>query len=72
MSDVYIVSAKRTPIGKFGKSTVKLRAPELGGAAIKGAIAEAGIAPDKVEEVIMGNVIQAGVGQNPAISRTAC
>ena len=66
MSDVYIVSAKRTPIGKFGKSTVKLRAPELGGAAIKGAIAEAGIAPDKVEEVIMGNVIQAGVGQNPA------
>ena len=66
MSDVYIVSAKRTPIGKFGKSTVKLRAPELGGAAIRGAIAEAGIAPDKVEEVIMGNVIQAGVGQNPA------
>ena len=66
MSDVYIVSAKRTAIGKFGKSTVKLRAPELGGAAIRGAIAEAGIAPDKIEEVIMGNVIQAGVGQNPA------
>jgi len=66
MSDVYIVSAKRTPIGKFGKSTVKLRAPELGGSAIRGAIAEAGIASDKVEEVIMGNVIQAGVGQNPA------
>ncbi|MHB1708681.1 MAG: acetyl-CoA C-acetyltransferase [Thermoplasmataceae archaeon] len=66
MSDVYIVSAKRTPIGKFGKSTVKMRAPELGGSAIRGAIAEANIDPDKIEEVIMGNVIQAGVGQNPA------
>lgn len=66
MSDVYIVSAKRTPIGKFGKSASKLRAPELGSVAIKGVIADSHIPVENIDEVIMGNVIQAGVGQNPA------
>ncbi len=66
MSDVYIVSAKRTPIGKFGKSLSKIKATELGAAAIKGVIQDSGIDKDLIEEVIMGNVIQANVGQNPA------
>ncbi len=66
MEDVYIVSAKRTPIGKFGKSLSKLSAPELGAKAIRGAIGESGVSDDRIEEVIMGNVIGAGVGQNPA------
>ncbi|MGC8609673.1 MAG: acetyl-CoA C-acetyltransferase, partial [Thermoplasmata archaeon] len=66
MPEVYIVSAKRTPIGKFGKSYAKIKATMLGSAAVKAAVEESGIEKDKVEEVIMGNVIQAGLGQNPA------
>jgi len=66
MSDVYIVSAKRTPIGKFGKSLAKTKATDLGGKAIEGVIKDSGIDKDLIEEVIMGNVIQANVGQNPA------
>lgn len=66
MEDVFIVSAKRTPIGKFGKSLSKLKATDLGGLAIKASIESSGLSPDKIEEVIMGNVIQAGNGQNPA------
>ncbi len=66
MSDVYIISAKRTPIGKFGKSYSRIGATELGGAAIKAVINDSGVDKDMIEEVIMGNVIQAGVGQNPA------
>ena len=66
MQKVVIVSAKRTPIGKFmgGLSTVP--APALGATAIKGALAAAGVDPALVEEVYMGNVLQAGVGQAPA------
>lgn len=66
MEDVYIVSAKRTPIGKFGKSLSRLTAPELGAKAISGAIKSTQLPYENVDEVIMGNVIQAGVGQNPA------
>lgn len=66
MKDAYIVSAKRTPIGKFGRSLSSINAPELGAAAIKAVLADSGIDKDKIQEVIMGNVIQAGVGQNPA------
>jgi acetyl-CoA C-acetyltransferase len=66
MKDAYIISAKRTPIGKFGRSFANITAPELGAAAIKAVIRDSGISKDKIEEVIMGNVIQAGVGQNPA------
>jgi len=64
--DAYLVSACRTAIGEFlgGLSTVT--APDLGAVAIREAVSRAGIAPDQVEEVLMGNVIQAGVGQAPA------
>jgi acetyl-CoA C-acetyltransferase len=63
---VVIVSAVRTPIGSFmgGLSTVP--APQLGAAAIKGALDKIGLKPELVDEVIMGNVVQAGVGQAPA------
>lgn len=66
MRKVYIVAAKRTPIGKFGKSLASISAPQLGARVIKNIVDETGIPGDSVEEVIMGNVIQAGVGQNPA------
>ena len=66
MKNVVIVSAKRTPIGSFGGSLSSFSAPELGAAAILQAIKEAGIKPDDVQEVVMGNVLTAGVGQAPA------
>lgn len=66
MHKVVIVSAKRTPIGKFMGSLSSVPAPMLGAVAIKGALDAAGIAPSQVEEVYMGNVLQAGVGQAPA------
>ncbi len=66
MKEVVIASACRTPIGKFQGSLTPFRAPELGALAIREALRRAGIAPGDVEEVIMGNVLQAGVGQNPA------
>ena len=68
--EVYIVSAVRTPIGSFGGSLKDLSAPKLGGIAISGAIKNAGITPDQVEELLMGSVIQANLGQAPA--RQAC
>jgi acetyl-CoA C-acetyltransferase len=61
-----IVSAVRTPIGRFLGGLSPLSAPELGGIAIREAVRRAGINPDDIEEVIMGNVIQGGVGQAPA------
>ncbi|MES2520078.1 MAG: acetyl-CoA C-acyltransferase [Bacteroidota bacterium] len=64
--EVYIVSAVRTPIGSFGGALSSLSATELGSIAIKGAIEKAGIKPEMVEEVIMGNVVSANVGQAPA------
>lgn len=63
---VYIVSAVRTPIGSFGGSLKDFTAPQLGAIAIKGAIEKAGIAPELVNEVLMGCVIQANTGQAPA------
>ncbi|KAI9018182.1 Thiolase, N-terminal domain-containing protein [Hyaloraphidium curvatum] len=63
---VYVLSAVRTPIGSLNGSLSSLKAPELGAAAIKAAIERAGIQPGDVEEVFMGNVLSAGVGQNPA------
>jgi len=65
MSDVYIVGLKRTPIGKYGKALRSFSAIDLGAFAIKGAIEDAGIQKEKVEEVVMGNVISAGLGQDP-------
>jgi acetyl-CoA C-acetyltransferase len=66
IQEVYIVSAVRTPIGSFGGALASLTATELGSIAIKGAVEKAGIKPELVEEVIMGNVISANLGQNPA------
>ena len=66
MREVVIASACRTPIGKFQGSLSPFRAPELGALAIREALQRAGIGPEVVEEVIMGNVLQAGIGQNPA------
>ncbi len=64
--DAYIVSAVRTPIAKYGKSFVNVPAQELGRIAINEAIKRAGIDMEIVDEVIMGNVLQCGLGQNPA------
>ena len=61
-----IVSAVRTPIGKFLGGLSSLSAPDLGGIAIREALRRSGVSPDDVDEVIMGNVIQGGVGQAPA------
>ncbi|MDB4881851.1 MAG: acetyl-CoA acetyltransferase, partial [Gemmatimonadetes bacterium] len=61
-----IVSAARTPIGKFLGSLASLSAPELGAVAIRAALERSGVPADEVQEVIMGNVIQGGVGQAPA------
>jgi acetyl-CoA C-acetyltransferase len=66
MKDVYIISAVRTPIGSFGGSLSTVSATQLGAAAIKGAISKAGIDAKTVDEVFMGNVLQANLGQAPA------
>lgn len=66
MSDVVIVEAKRTPLGSFGGSLSSLTAPELGSSVIFEVIKSAGIKPDDVQEVVMGNVLTAGIGQAPA------
>jgi len=67
MSDpIVIVSAARTPMGGFLGDLAPLSAPQLGSVAIKAAVERAGIKPEQVEEVVFGNVLQAGVGQAPA------
>ena len=66
MTDVVIVSAVRTAVGKFGGSLAKIAAPDLGAAVIREALARAKVAPDQVSEVILGQVLTAGSGQNPA------
>jgi acetyl-CoA C-acetyltransferase len=66
MTDVVIISACRTPIGGFGGSLSSLPAPRLGAIAIREAVQRAGLKPEDVDEVIMGNVLSAGVGQAPA------
>jgi acetyl-CoA C-acetyltransferase len=66
MSDVYILSAARTAIGKFGGGLSTVPATDLGATAIRAAVERAGIAPERVDEAIMGQVLQAGAGQAPA------
>jgi acetyl-CoA C-acetyltransferase len=66
MSDVVIVGAKRTAIGSFLGQFTGVPTPELGATAIRAAVEQAGIAPDTVQEVIMGCVLPAGLGQAPA------
>ncbi|XP_015112092.1 acetyl-CoA acetyltransferase, mitochondrial isoform X2 [Diachasma alloeum] len=70
LNEVVIVSATRTPIGSFLGSLSSLSATKLGAVAIQGAIERAGIAKDKINEVYMGNVCQAGLGQAPARQST--
>lgn len=66
MHEVYIVSAVRTPMGAFNGSLSGFTATQLGAKAIKAALEKAGVAPEEVQEVFMGNVIAAGLGQAPA------
>ncbi|CAN7402602.1 MULTISPECIES: acetyl-CoA C-acetyltransferase [unclassified Acidovorax] len=66
MEDIVIVSAARTAVGKFGGALAKTPASELGAIVIREAIARAGLSSDQIGEVIMGQVLTAGVGQNPA------
>jgi len=66
MKQVYVISAVRTPMGSFGGTLKSFSATQLGGIAIKGAVEKAGIKPEMIQEVIMGSVIQANLGQAPA------
>ena len=66
MRDVYILAAARTPIGKFGGALSTTPATDLGATAIRAAVERSGVAPEKVEEAIIGQVLQAGAGQAPA------
>lgn len=65
-AEVVIVSAVRTALGNFNGSLKNISASELGATVIKGALEQAGVKPEQVDEVILGNVLQAGLGQNPA------
>lgn len=64
--DIVIVAAARTPIGKFGGSLAKIPASELGALVIQDLLRRSGLQPDQIQEVILGQVLQAGTGQNPA------
>jgi len=66
LNEAVIISAARTPVGKFLGSLKGFTAPELGAIAVRESVKRAGIKPEEVDEVIMGCVIQAGLGQNPA------
>jgi acetyl-CoA C-acetyltransferase len=66
MKEVYVLSAVRTPLGSFGGALASVSATKLGAAAIKGALEKAGVAGSEVQEVFMGNVVSANLGQAPA------
>ncbi|WP_323072170.1 acetyl-CoA C-acetyltransferase [Mycetohabitans endofungorum] len=66
MTDVVIVSAARTAVGKFGGSLARISAPELGATVIRAALERAGVKPEQVSDVVLGQVLTAGSGQNPA------
>ena len=66
MDEAVILSAVRTPIGKYGKAISGFKATDLGAMVVKEAVSRAGLQPTDIEECIMGNVIGAGLGQNPA------
>jgi len=66
MSDIVIAGATRTAIGKFGGALAKVPAPELGATVIRALLAQSGVKPDQISEVILGQVLAAGSGQNPA------
>jgi acetyl-CoA C-acetyltransferase len=66
MREAVIVSAVRTPVGKFQGSLQSFSAPRLGALAVREAVRRAGLEPEQIDECIMGCVLQAGLGQNPA------
>jgi len=66
MQEVYIIAAVRTPIGSFGGVLAGVSATQLGASAIRGALEKSGVQPDQVDEVLMGNVVSANLGQAPA------
>src|SRR3972149_2760783 len=66
MNEVVIAGAARTPIGTFGGSFAEVPATRLGAVAIAEALKRAGVKPEQVDEVLMGNVLSAGLGMNPA------
>src|SRR5205823_7164127 len=66
MTEIVIISAVRTPIGKFQGGLKSMTAPQLGALVVKAAVERAGIPREQIDEVIMGNVVSAGLGQNPA------
>ena len=66
MTDVVIVAAGRTAVGKFGGALAKIAAADLGAHVIKGLLAKTGLKPEQISEVILGQVLTAGVGQNAA------
>jgi acetyl-CoA C-acetyltransferase len=66
MKEVYVIAAVRTPMGSFGGSLKSLSATQLGAVAIKGVLSKAGVKPEVVNDVLMGSVIQANLGQAPA------
>lgn len=66
MKDIVIISAVRTPVGKFQGSLKSMSATKLGAIAVRAAVERAGLSSEQVDEVIMGNVLSAGLGQNPA------
>src|SRR5881628_3360477 len=66
MKDIVIISAVRTPIGKFQGALKSMSATQLGALVVRTAVERAGLPPEQIDEVIMGNVVGAGLGQNPA------
>src|SRR5215510_6627932 len=66
MKDVVIISAVRTAVGKFQGALKSVSAPQLGAIVVRSAVERAGLSPEQIDEVIMGNVVSAGLGQNPA------
>ena len=66
MDEIVILSAARTPIGKYGKTLTDIKATDLGAMAVREAVKRSGLAVENIDECIMGNVISAGMGQNPA------
>src|SRR4051794_12070736 len=66
LKQVVLAGGARTPIGSFAGALAEVPAPALGAIAVKGALQKAGLAPEQIDEVIFGNVISAGLGQNVA------
>src|SRR5262249_44961837 len=66
MKDVVIIAGVRTPVGRFQGALKSMTAPQLGATVVRAAVERAGLSSGQVDEVIMGNVVSAGLGQNPA------